>query len=311
MDIRNLRQLAAVARHGSFTKAADHLGITQASLSQAIGRFEDELGLRLFSRTAAGAALTPVGRALLDGADPLLRDMADLAREVELAAQGDRGVVRIGVGTALRDTLAPALLTRILQAHPQMRLHIDVADGELLQARLIDADLDLVLMGEHPGARHPDFTSFHLFNSRFIACASPAHPLAGERAIPPERLLEFRCAGGVAPPFRNDAIYDLQGVGGLLAVMTNEHALIPAAVEAGLIVTCVEFVGQAHVAAGRAVALDIDWSSPLPFVALARRAVSSLPAVKAVVAHAQEIGATIEAQADRTRTALSAADGPS
>src|SRR5829696_5682612 len=69
MELRRLEYFAAVARHGSFTRAAEELWLTQSALSQQIRRLEAELGVALLRRTPRGAELTPAGEALLPRAE--------------------------------------------------------------------------------------------------------------------------------------------------------------------------------------------------------------------------------------------------
>jgi DNA-binding transcriptional LysR family regulator len=63
MELRHLRTIAAVARHRSFTKAAEELYLAQSAISQQIRRLEAELGVEVFRRTSRSVELTPAGRA--------------------------------------------------------------------------------------------------------------------------------------------------------------------------------------------------------------------------------------------------------
>jgi DNA-binding transcriptional LysR family regulator len=72
MDVRHMRQVLAIHRHGSFVKAADEIGVAQPTLSKSISRLEDELGLRLFDRTGSGAKVTPMGALLVARAETII-----------------------------------------------------------------------------------------------------------------------------------------------------------------------------------------------------------------------------------------------
>jgi LysR family transcriptional activator of glutamate synthase operon len=74
VELRQLQYFVAVARHGTFTRAAEELWITQSALSQPVRRLEGELGVRLLHRTSRGAEPTPAG------ADSLVRAEAELDR---------------------------------------------------------------------------------------------------------------------------------------------------------------------------------------------------------------------------------------
>lgn len=72
MDLRHLRYFVAVAENGSFTRAAEQIGMEQPPLSQQIKQLENELGVLLFQRLTRGVKLTDIGLVLLDQARALL-----------------------------------------------------------------------------------------------------------------------------------------------------------------------------------------------------------------------------------------------
>src|SRR5512147_1916192 len=89
-DLWQLECFCAVARTGSFTKAADDLGIAQPSLSEQIAKLEQGLGAALFERLNRRVELTPLGEAILGKAQALLEDAAALPEHLERARQGVR-----------------------------------------------------------------------------------------------------------------------------------------------------------------------------------------------------------------------------
>lgn len=80
MELRHLRYFVAVAEAGNFTRAAEHLGISQPPLSQQIQRLEHELGSPLFHRLTRSVELTPAGKVLYEDAIKILK-MSDAAFE--------------------------------------------------------------------------------------------------------------------------------------------------------------------------------------------------------------------------------------
>src|SRR3954453_10664278 len=74
MELRHLRTIAAVARHGSFSKAADELYLAQSAVSQQVRRFEDELGVEVFRRNSRSVELTAEGEVVLEYAPRVLRE---------------------------------------------------------------------------------------------------------------------------------------------------------------------------------------------------------------------------------------------
>ena len=95
-SFRQMRAFLAVARHASFTKAAEQLHISQAGLSAMVRDLETQLDCRLFERTTRAVRLTPAGQALLPVAQRTVHDLG--AAVAQLGALGASGRDRLRVG---------------------------------------------------------------------------------------------------------------------------------------------------------------------------------------------------------------------
>lgn len=126
-DLNALPLFAAVAEAGSFTAAADRLGVAKAKVSLAVGKLEAQLGTRLFSRTTRRVALTEAGQGLYAQCIPALRAVQDSLSQLE----GDgalTGVLRISAATEYAaQTLAPALAA-FAAAHPALEIDLRTSD---------------------------------------------------------------------------------------------------------------------------------------------------------------------------------------
>jgi DNA-binding transcriptional LysR family regulator len=96
MELRHLRTIAAVARHGSLTKAGEELYLSQSAISQQIRRLELELGFEVFRRTSRHVELTAEGRVILGCAQRVLAEVDGLHDELEELTGLLRGKLRIG-----------------------------------------------------------------------------------------------------------------------------------------------------------------------------------------------------------------------
>src|SRR3954452_16269462 len=96
MELRHLRTIAAVARHGSFSKAADELYLAQDAVSQQVRRFEEELGVEVFRRNSRSVEPTAEGEVVLEYAHRVLREVDGLHSELGELTGLVRGEVRIG-----------------------------------------------------------------------------------------------------------------------------------------------------------------------------------------------------------------------
>src|SRR5438132_11839785 len=110
MQIHQLRYFCAVARTGSFTRAAQHEHLAQPSLSQQVRKLEDELGTRLFDRLGRTVRRTQMGESFLPRADAILRQVGAAKREIqEVTATEHRKLVIDAI-----PTIAPYVLPSCL-----------------------------------------------------------------------------------------------------------------------------------------------------------------------------------------------------
>lgn len=181
LDPRRLLDLLAVARHGSFSAAAEALGVSQPGLSQSIAQLERGLGVRVLERDRHGARLTEVGRALAVQAralDALLQRAKEVAR---LQALGIEGPLAVGITPITASSLVPRALARLLDETPQVAVSlVEGLDDELL-AMLRARELDLVVSRLQPGAAEVE--SEALLTADWALVARPDHPLARRRSI--------------------------------------------------------------------------------------------------------------------------------
>ncbi len=195
MDVWNLEQVRAVHRLGSFAKAAEALGVSQPSLSKSIARLEDELRVKIFERTAAGAVLTPIGQMIAARAETILAQTEELAREAELIAGGDAGTLKIGFAPAWRSFLPPEMVRRLIDRHPRLRLELVVSAREHLVASLNARALDVAFVA-YGSDLNPDSLSIRtLLREPIRALASPDHPLAGRRGVTLREFAQHPCIG--------------------------------------------------------------------------------------------------------------------
>ena len=137
MELRQLEYFVAVARHASFTRAADALWITQSALSQQVRRLEAELGVALLHRSARGAELTPAGEELLARAEAILGEVDRARAALDRHAGAVRGRVRVAATTGDAPWL-PGALAAFHHAHPGLQLalrHAGAAEAAALVAR--------------------------------------------------------------------------------------------------------------------------------------------------------------------------------
>lgn len=177
MDLRQLRYMEAVARHGSFTSAASELHIAQPSLSHAIRELEAELGLPLFERTSRHVAITDTGRVFLARARTILGEADGLAHEMAEYAGAVRGRIRIGCWYHLEPRL-PELLRAFIREHPQ----VEVTILERPQSETLDllrcGELDVAVLVTTPETELADLESWLIREEPLVMVVATDDPLA-------------------------------------------------------------------------------------------------------------------------------------
>lgn len=146
MDIRQLRVFVAVAESGSVTRAAHVLGVAQPSVSQHVRRLEEDLGVRLFDRTARGTRLTDAGTALLPRARAILREMSRVRADLSHGLERGAGSITLGAIPTMAPYLLPAAIGSLRREMPDLAVTIREAfTADLVQA-VIDNELDLAIV---------------------------------------------------------------------------------------------------------------------------------------------------------------------
>jgi LysR family nitrogen assimilation transcriptional regulator len=145
MDVRQLKYFVAVVNKGSFTKAADLLGIAQPSLGMQIRKLEEELRSELLIRTSSGVRLTKSGRTLFEGAQQIISDMSDLRKSIADVVEEPQGAVTLGITPSLADDLLIPLIERCRQRFPGINLSVtedmSYAIVELIEVGQLDLGL--------------------------------------------------------------------------------------------------------------------------------------------------------------------------
>ncbi len=260
-----LEAVLAIVRCGSFRAAALDLGMSTTAISNAVGKLERELAVRLFNRTTRSVSLTYAGRIFVAQIKPALEDIQKAMNTARSQQETPSGTLRINAfATAAREIMAPLVLT-YLQRYPQV--HIDlVTEGRLV---------DVIAAGFDLGVRSADLVPSNAIAiplgqmRRMAVAASPA--FFESRAIPqvPQELLAYPCLRVRLP---NGALFrwrfeksgeelqlDVEG-----PITLDEASLTRIAVTNGVgIGYFMETDIREDIAAGRLIRILEDWTPPL------------------------------------------------
>ncbi|HZV55979.1 MAG TPA: LysR substrate-binding domain-containing protein [Rhodocyclaceae bacterium] len=186
-SLRQLQIFEAVARHLSYTRAAEELHLTQPAVFIQVKQLEDSVGLPLLDRLGKQLFLTDVGREVLATSRETVQAIERL--EMRLAdMQGlKKGKLRIAIVTTAK-YLIPRLLGEFCTRYPGIEASLTVTNREKLLARLTANDDDLVVLGTPP--EHLDVVAMPIADNPLVVVARNDHPLVGKRKIKVKRIAE-------------------------------------------------------------------------------------------------------------------------
>ncbi|PZS31869.1 MAG: LysR family transcriptional regulator [Pseudonocardiales bacterium] len=181
MELRRLRYFLAVAGDLHFTRAAERLGIAQASLSEQIRKLEDEVGAPLLTRSSRHVALTPAGRVLQIHAQRVLDHLEHALRSTRLVASGLLGEIRLGAVGSAMTTLVPALLRDLRQHSPQLTVRIQQLSTTAQLLALTEYRIDVGLL--RAPVVHPVIRTAEVMREPLTVVLPAGHPMAERQRL--------------------------------------------------------------------------------------------------------------------------------
>ncbi|MFI9584054.1 LysR family transcriptional regulator [Streptomyces sp. NPDC052236] len=182
VDTRLLRSFLAVAEDGSLTRAAERLFVSQPALTKQIKQLETQLGVRLFTRSKAGMALTEPGQTLAAQVPALLAEWDEVLRETKSAASKSARVLRVGfVGSAANEA-TQHIIAEFARRRPGWRADMRQAPWSNPTAGLADGDVDAALL-RLPFPGQDTLRVEVLFTEPRWVALPTAHPLASREVI--------------------------------------------------------------------------------------------------------------------------------
>ena len=202
LELQQLRQVLALAEHGSFVRAAASLHISQPALSRSIQNLERRFGSDLFVRSSSGAVPTDLGRLYIERARDVLRMADELDREAVSHGNLQTGRVAVGGGPFPADAVLGRAAGRFVEQHPGVSVKVQARDWDELARQLRSRELDFFVAETSTLHREPDLEVMPLPAEHPVYLVARAgHPLAGRGRVSIEDALEWPLATpGRVPP---------------------------------------------------------------------------------------------------------------
>ncbi|MGD3111654.1 transcriptional regulator CynR [Streptomyces sp. YGL11-2] len=271
LELRHLRYLLTVAEHGSFTRAAEDLHISQPTLSQQVRQLERTLGSQLLDRSGRTVRLTDAGEAYARHARRALRDLAAAERAVHDVQDLSRGHLRLAVTPTFTAYLVGPLTAELHTRHPGVTLTVREMPQDRIETGLLADEFDLGI--GFRGPHLPGIAATALFTETLTLVAGAGHPADQRGPLPVRELADRQLAllsGDFATRGHIDGYLDRHRVSPRITVEANSIQALTEIVQCTPLVTVLPDAlthGHPHL-----TPIPLDPALPTRTVALLQRA---------------------------------------
>ncbi len=199
LNLRSLRVFDQVAAHGSVSRAAEALSVTQSAVTKSIQSLESTLGITLFTRTNRGMVPTEYAELLQLRIKLLLSDFRDLANETNHYLCGDTGQVRVGTLISASLRLLPMSISLLEQRYPNISVSVEEGTVQQLFPQLLAGELAVIVgrvsyspYNPYPWMQDGLVKSEVLLDEVLCLVTGMDHPLIHEQKVSLAQLCAFR-----------------------------------------------------------------------------------------------------------------------
>ncbi len=260
MNLHQLRLFMAVAEHGSFTRAAEELRISQPSVSARIRDLEEAVHMPLFEQIGRRIYLTDAGKELRERAEVILRNVEEAQRALEQLKGLERGMLRVVATTTVGSYILPKVLGRFHRTYPGVSLALDVTNWTRAVDLLRHHRMDLAVLG--PTDDIGDMTVSNFVPNELVVAAAPTHPLVGRRGVPWDELALYPMLvreHGSGTRADTERLFAERGLTPIMAMELRHSTAIKQGVAAGLGVSLLSKQAMGlELSNGTLVALDVQ-----------------------------------------------------
>lgn len=179
--LHQLKVFETTARHGSFTKAAEELSITQPTVSGQVKQLTQTIGMPLFEHIGRKLYLTEVGEELLATCQEIFEQLDNFEMKLSALQGARRGQLRLGVITTTK-YFVPRILGEFCQDYPDIDVSLQVINHQQLHDRMAENQDDLYILSNLPDDLEVQAQAF--LDNPLVVVARTDHPLAHRKNIP-------------------------------------------------------------------------------------------------------------------------------
>ena len=186
MTLTELRYIVTLAQEQHFGRAADRCYVSQPTLSIAVKKLEDELGVALFERTKSRVQATPLGEQIVAQANLVLEQTAAIKDLADAGKDQLSSPLSVGAIFTIGPYLLPKFIPHLQQKASKMPLYVEEGYTHNLRKKLRNGELDVIIIALP--FEEPDVVTQVLYEEAFVVLMPKDHPLAAKEAINPSDL---------------------------------------------------------------------------------------------------------------------------
>lgn len=224
MELRQIRYLLEIVRGGGFTRASEALGISQPSLTIAVQKLEDELGVTLINRQERKLSLTAEGRAFVARAGQIEELVKGTVHEMEEFRGLERGEVRVGIPGMLATHHFPGMIAAFRERYPSLKLSVVSAGAHSIQSLIESGDLDVGVVADSGFPAWAE--SRAVIREEMVACMAASHPLSAKLSITLEEFSKEPLYLFSEGYFQRQHLTDMMAAKGLVPNIVFETNLV-------------------------------------------------------------------------------------
>ena len=261
-----MRAFVRVVEAGSFTRAAETLGMSRTSVTQLVQQLEAHLRLKLLNRTTRKVSVTADGAAYYERVVRLLADLHDIEHNLPGASTAPRGLLRVDVPSPFANIILVPALPAFHARYPDIHFDLGASDRKV---DLIGDNVDCVVRGGEITdgslvARHVGDLQLGVYAapSYLAQAGTPAHP--GELGDPGHRIVRYRWTNGLPYAMhRGGETVKIQGR--TMLAIDDGNAYLTAGLAGLGVLWLPDYMARDHAASGALVRLFPDWQiDPMP-----------------------------------------------
>src|SRR5690606_34622670 len=186
MTLTELRYVVTLARERHFGRAAERCHVSQPTLSVAVKKLEDELGISLFERSKSSIRVTEVGQRIIEQSQRVL-DQVGVIRDMSQDGKNQlNSPLKVGAIYTIGPYLFPHLLPELRRAAPEMPLYIEENYTASLRQKLRQSELDAIIIALP--FEEPEVVTLPLYDEPFVVLLPAGHPLAAKDSLTAEEI---------------------------------------------------------------------------------------------------------------------------